>query len=376
MAVLKKKEKIIKKKVIKKKTTKVVKKKVGGKKKITRKRLKKVSPLKLERSKKNPIIEPASHVYWESKAAFNPSAIYSDGKIHVIYRAIGDRDMSVLGYANSSDGFSFNKDSKQLAYYQKDRFTIQKKSVPQITSSGGGWGGGSEDPRLTLLDDRVYMLYTAFDGWGSVRIALTSISLDDFIKHRFDWDKPVLISPPGEINKNWVLFPEKINGKFAILHSISPTIMVDYFDSLDELDGKHFIHSVSRDNPLWEKRDPLIRGVGPSPLLTKYGWLIFYHKMEMHETHRYKLWAMVLDKNNPTKILFNSREPILEPDLWYENEGFKAGVIYSCGAVIKDGKLFVYYGGADTVSCVATTDLDKFLEELKTHKVSKLQNKK
>ena len=374
MAVLKKK-KIIKKKITSKKTKKIVKTKVAIKKKVL-KRKKKLSPLILQRSKKNPIIEPASHVYWESKAAFNPSAIYHDGKIHVIYRAIGDTDMSVLGYAKSDDGISFDKNSKQLAYYQKERFHIQKKIVPQITSSGGGWGGGCEDPRLTLLDDRVYMLYTAFDGWGSVRIALTSISLDDFIRRRFNWNKPILISPPGEIHKNWVLFPEKIKGKYAILHSISPNILIDYFDDLDELDGKKFIHSVHRDNPLWEKRDPLIRGVGPSPLLTKYGWLILYHKMEVNETHRYKLWAMILDKNDPTKILYNSHEPILEPDLWYENEGYKSGVVYSCGAVIKNGKLFVYYGGADTVSCVATTDLDKFLEELKTHKVSKLNVKK
>ena len=70
-------------------------------------------------------------------------------------------------------------------------------------------------------------MYTAFDGWGSVRIALTSIGLTDFLKKDWQWKKPTLISPPGEIHKNWVLFPEKINGKFAILHSISPDILID-----------------------------------------------------------------------------------------------------------------------------------------------------
>ncbi|KKR73430.1 MAG: hypothetical protein UU17_C0036G0008, partial [Candidatus Nomurabacteria bacterium GW2011_GWA1_40_8] len=217
---------------------------------------------------------------------------------------------------------------------------------------------------------------TAFDGWGSVRMALTSISLDDFVSKHFDWKRPVLISPPHQIHKNWVLFPEKINGKYAVLHSISPKIMIDYFKSLDELDGNNFIYSVHQASPLWQTRDRLVRGVGPSPLKTPYGWLVLYHKMDKHENHRYKLWAMILDAKDPTKILYNSHQAILEPDEWYENEGYKGGVVYSCGAVVKDGQLFVYYGGADKVSCVATTNLDKFLEELIHSKMSSLKNKK
>ena len=229
---------------------------------------------------------------------------------------------------------------------------------------------------MTLLDEKVYMIYTAFDGWGSVRMALTSISLDDFINKHWDWNKPVLISPPGEIHKNWVLFPEKIKGKYAILHSISPHIMIDYFKNLDELNGNNFIHSIHQGSLLWGSRDKLIRGVGPSPIKTKYGWLVLYHKMERHDSYRYKLWAMILDAKDPTKILYNSIQPILEPDEWYENEGYKSGVVYSCGAVVKDGELFVYYGGADKVSCVATANLDKFLKELIHSSASKLENKK
>ena len=223
-----------------------------------------------------------------------------------------------------------------------------------------------------MLDERVYLIYTAFDGWGSIRIALSSISLDDFISKRWYWREPVLISPPGEINKNWVLFPEKIKGKYAILHSLSPEISIDYFDSLEELDGSKFIESVHQGHPLWMKRDMLVRGVGPTPIKTKYGWLVLYHAMENANPNQYKLWAMMLDLDNPEKILYRSIQPILEPDSAYENYGFKAGVVYSCGAVVKDGKLFVYYGGADTVSCVATADLDKFLKELVSAKHSTL----
>lgn len=390
MAALKKEKKnkkvAVKKKVVKKTAKrKTVAQKAVAKKIIKKKsrpksgsrpRSGKISPIKLRRAIHNPIIEPKNNLSWESKATFNPSAFSSDGKVHIVYRAIGDSDNSVLGYVTSQDGLTVSERSPTSIYshfwQQKNNF-----SLPLISyCSGGGWGGGCEDPRITLLGDRVYMLYTAFDGWGSVRIALTSISLEDFINRHWDWKRSVLISPPNEIHKNWVLFPEKIGGKYAILHSISPQIMIDYFDSLDELDGNNFIHSVHQGNLLWGSRDRLIRGVGPAPIKTKYGWLVLYHKMEKHDSHRYKLWAMILDAKDPAKILYNSNAPILEPDEWYENEGYKSGVVYSCGAIIKDGQLFVYYGGADKVSCVATADLDKFLQELIHSNISKLKDSK
>lgn len=406
MAASKKKKNIKKKKAVQKKTVKavrriakkvkkatkkVVKKRAVIKKLITQKNVSKIKKAKkivpkkgvprlhLSRSKKNPIIEPEEKLYWESKASFNPSAIYHDGKVHVIYRAIGDSDISVMGYAESKDGLFFNKDSKKLAYFSKSRQVTKRDPAVKIVnySSGGGWGGGCEDPRLTLIGDRVYMIYTAFDGWGSLRLALTSISLDDFVAHRFHWKEPVLISPPNEINKNWVLFPEKIKGKYAIMHSFAPKILIDYFDNLNELDGKKFIKS-NNTRPVDKTRtwDSWFRGVGPSPIKTEHGWLVIYHAMDYKNPDRYRIGAMILDLKDPTKVIYRSKEPILEPEEWYENEGYKRGVIYSCGAIVKDGKLFVYYGGADKVSCVATADLDKFLQELIHHKVPKLKTKK
>src|SRR3989344_6874980 len=181
------------------------------KKKVVKKITRKVTVLDLKKSKHNPIIAPAESVSWESKATFNPTALYHDDKVHSIYRAIGDNDISVLGYGRSSDGHSVDRGSKEIAYYSS-RPAIKKGLAPEIIySSGGGWGGGSEDPRLTLFGDQVYMIYTSFDGWGSVRMALTSISLNDFIERRWNWGEPVFISPPDEIHKNWVLFPEKIS---------------------------------------------------------------------------------------------------------------------------------------------------------------------
>jgi len=130
---------------------------------------------------------------------------------------------------------------------------------------------------------------------------------------------------------------------------------------------------VHQDHPLWQTREKGMRGVGGAPIKTKYGWLIFYHGAE---NNQYKLYAMILDLKDPTKILYRSKEPILEPDAFYENEGLKSGIIYSCGAVIKGDDLFIYYGGADMVSCVATANLKLFLKELISTGITKLKKGK
>jgi predicted GH43/DUF377 family glycosyl hydrolase len=339
----------------------------------------------LERHDNNPIISPRTGNYWEMKATFNPGAVYADNRVHLLYRAIGSDDVSVLGYASSADGATFVERPTEPAYAppiaKKDEGERATAAAIDIAySSGGGWNGGVEDPRLTLIDDTIYLTYTAFDGWGSVRIALSSIGLEDFLKRRWkEWGRPALISPPGQIQKNWVLFPKKINGKFAILHGITPSILIEYLDSLD-FDGETFIKSSRPPNDKVELRksawDSRVRGVGPPPIKTDEGWLVLYHAIDVRDPGRYKLGAMLLDLNDPTKILYRSQAPILEPDFDYENNGFKAGVIYSCGAVVKDGELYVYYGGSDSVTCVAMANLATFLRELKQFGAPKLETEK
>ena len=194
----------------------------------------------LRRHEENPIIEPRQHNFWEMKATFNPGAVYADRRVHLLYRAIGGDDVSVLGYASSDDGVTINERLSEPAYIPRttEKITaIRKEAPPAAYCSGGGWNGGCEDPRITMIDDRIYLTYTAFDGWGSIRIALSSIAVEDFLRKKWNWKNPALISPPGEIHKNWMLFPEKINGKFALLHSISPKILVDYFDTMEDLEN-------------------------------------------------------------------------------------------------------------------------------------------
>ena len=361
-------------KVVKKNTSKKItrKRKIALKKTI-KKGSKKIKTVKLKKILNNPIIRPSDYS-WESKATFNPTAFESEGKIHIVYRAIGEDDSSVLGYAYTHDGLNIEG---RPTYHIYKRFFNYNEDVPKIDYlSGGGWSGGCEDPRIVLIDDTVYMIFTAFDGWGSVRLALTSIKLADFNKRKWNWKKAVMISPPGEINKNWVLFPEKINGKFAILHSFYPKILIDYFDSLDEFDGNKFIKSNNtRPVDLNRKWDSWFRGVGPSPIKTKDGWLILYHAMDHRNPDRYRMGAILLDLKDPTKILHRSSSPILEPEEDYENNGHKWGVVYSCGAVVKKGELIVYYGGADKFVCVASINLKELIDDLKKNKEVKLTKK-
>ncbi|MFZ2188704.1 MAG: hypothetical protein WAV73_04040 [Candidatus Moraniibacteriota bacterium] len=319
------------------------------------------SQLELAKHENNPIIGPIEEHAWESRETFNPAAVYLKGKVHLLYRALGEKGISVLGYAASEDGINIDERLKKPVYAPMQPFEYggtKKANHCYPYSSGGSWSG-CEDPRLSVIGRRIYMTYVAFNGSCPPGVALTSISVKDFLAKNWNWKIPKLISKPGEIQKNWVVFPEKINGKFAILHSISPSVSIDYFDSLD--DKKITIesyHNNKSDDTRW---DNILRGVGSPPIKTDYGWLVFYHAMDRRDPNRYKVGAMILDYQNPEKILHRSSQPILEPVEKYENEGSKSGVVYVCGSIVKDEKIYVYYGGADRFTCVATASVQEFL---------------
>lgn len=333
------------------------------------KKFKKKPPdYKLQKSLVNPIIKPKQCNIWESWQTFNPAAIYLNNKVHFLYRAIGEDGLSVLGYANSEDGVNISERLDNPAYIINQKYFKKEKTDCQNYCSGGS-AAGCEDSRLTEIDNQIYLLHTTFSNWSQLRITFSSISKQDFLaKNWVKWRNPVFISPPHQIHKNWVIFPEKIRGKLAILHSISPKILVHYFDSLD-FNGKTFIKSNYSPSSIEGGWEAYARGAGPSPIKTDKGWLLLYHGVDKNNPSKYKLGAMILDLQDPTKILYRAKEPVLEPDMCYENNGFKAGIIYSCGAVVIKGKLFVYYGGADTVVCVATAPLEGFLNKMtKTEK--------
>lgn len=350
---------------------------LGGTKKSIKKKERKIThdesksrPI-IKRHIANPVLSPRDENDWESTAAFNPTAVHLGGKTHLVYRAVGRGGESVFGYASSNDGFSFDERLSYPIFFDR-KLTHAKQAdrtySPVLYPSGGSWGG-YEDPRVVRIDDRVYMTFNLFEDW-LLRVGFASISINDFLKKNFHkWDGPHILSH-GVRDKNWVLFPEKMNGQFAVLHSIigetQNRVRIEYIDDLKELSKRRFESPDPQRVP--DKRVAWhihVRSAGPPPVKTPHGWLLFYHAND-EEFYKYKVGAMLLDLDDPTKILVRAKTPVLEPDFPYENGG-KPGVVYAAGALIHDGEIRLYYGGGDTVSCVASAPIDEFLEDLLTN---------
>lgn len=320
--------------------------------------LNRIERVKLERYKRNPIIKPNPDHAWEAKAAFNPGALYEGGKVHLVYRAMSHDNTSVIGFAASRDGFTFDERYDEPVYTPREPF--EQKLVP-------GGNTGCEDPRLTRFGSTVYMCYTAFDGRNMPRVALTSISLRDFLSRKWNWSKSILISPPGLMDKDAALFPKKINDRYAFLHRLGKSIWLDYktdlkFDTENWLKGR-VILSATQEPHAVEKI-----GLAAPPIETQWGWLMLYHLVEKmkDDPHRlrYYLSAALLDLRNPGKVISRRRSPLLEPEMPWEKDGQVANVVFPGGAVVIDDLLFVYYGGGDSVTAVATMRLSDLMESL------------
>ena len=367
-----------KKQITLKKRSKKVSKKTNKKsvKKKVRRTPKKPRALDLRKFIHNPVITPASGSYWESEAVFNPGAVMHGGRVHLFYRALGPDGVSRIGYASSQDGVHFDKRFPHPVY-MPETVAESAKHHPYTSPSrlsyntglyisGGGWGG-CEDPRATKINNRIYLTFNIFNGWHSIRVGLTSIGEDDLEQGRWNWRRFVFLSPPNERHKNWALFPEKINGKYALFHNLHDDdparVRVECLDNLEEpippFDSPD-PHLLPDRKLAWHNRT---RSAGPPPIKTRHGWLLFYHAMDKDDPGRYKLGALLLDPKDPRKILYRSRYPVLEPDKWYEND-WKPGIIYASGAVVKGGTLFIYYGGGDKHIGVASANLEEFVRKL------------
>jgi predicted GH43/DUF377 family glycosyl hydrolase len=364
----------------------------------------KPSPVKkvLKKAHTNPLFGPLAHNSWESVAAFNPTAFQHDGKIYLLYRAIGDDNISVIGLATSTDGIHIDERLNEPIYLPRASFEGAKGNVDFKTAarySSGGGCGGCEDPKVVKIGDRIYIVYVAFNGYPETNIALSSISVQDFVDHKWTaWKRPVLITSLSVEDKNphivseylkdrpWAakigigaknpsILPEKIKGKYVIFHRVWPNIVIDYVDDLN-FDGKKFLRGkdiIPARKNMWDSHRI---GIGGSPLKIKEGWLVFYNAVNLREFHKYGIGAMILAHDDPAKVLYRSSTPILEPEEDYENKGHKHGVVFAGGSVIKDGQLFLYYGGSDKFACVATAPLNEFVKKLIAGEAPKMRKVK
>jgi len=307
----------------------------------------------LHRFKGNPILKPVKEHPWESKYVFNAGVIRLREKIYIIYRAMGEDEISRLGLTVSSDGFHIEERGKAPIFEPREE--CERK--------------GCEDPRLVLIDGQIYMLYTAYSSIAA-QIALASIDVEDFLDRRWDrWERHGLLFPSFS-DKDAILFPQKFDEGYAMYHRIEPSIWVSFAEdlSLPWPRKGHRILIGPRAGMMW---DGVKVGIGAQPIKTRYGWLLIYHGVDFALV--YRLGVLVVDLNDPGKVLYRSPNFVLEPQEDYEigEEGTSQvpNVVFTCGAVPLTNKgvlddndeILIYYGAADTVIAVATAKVSELI---------------
>lgn len=308
--------------------------------------------LSVKRFEENPVLIPIAEHLWESKAVFNPGAIYEGGKIHLLYRAMSMNNISCLGYASTIDGHHFDERLAEPVYIPREVFEKNNQTHTNY---------GCEDPRITKINDRIYILYTAYDGVNPPRVAMSSIAVQDFLNKKWQWEIPKLISPPENDDKDACVLPKKVNGKYVFFHRLEKCIFVDYIDDLEFLNGKYLGGTIIL-KPRPDKWDSVRIGIASVPIETEKGWLMFYHGVD--KNGHYKVSACLLDLERPDKVINRLDEPFFSPDKKYEIEGQIRNVVFPCGTVILDDNIFIYYGGGDSVVGVATISYNQLLQKL------------
>ena len=294
------------------------------------------------RASNEPILKPIPEHDWESLSVSNAAAIDLDGSVHLIYRATDHNNFSMLGYARLADAVHVDERLPEAVYGPREDYERH----------------GTEDPRLTILNDTVYLAYTAFDG-SRARGVLTTLSKENFVSHTFDWSPPFVLTPDDVDDKDLCVLPELFGTKALIMHRIDPNICAQLF----ELPISHGTSSCTEimgpRTGMWDSKKI---GAAAPPIRVQEGWLFIYHGIG--PDNAYRLGAALLDAETATIVLSRTSAPILSPELQWEKEGVVANVIFSCGVILREDTLYIYYGGADTSIGVATISKSALIKRL------------
>jgi predicted GH43/DUF377 family glycosyl hydrolase len=292
----------------------------------------------------DPILSPQGDGF-ESAGTFNLSVIKKDGKFVMLYRAQDRKGTSALGYATSDDGIHFTRRAEPVmvseAPYEK--------------------GGGVEDPRLQKIDGTYYLTYTGYnnvDGPAAdKKDAQLCLATSADLVH---WQRKGVIIPSfkGKWNVKWTksgaIVPEKINGKYwmyylADAQGKDTQMGVAYSDDL-----LHWTDAL--DHPILASRpgsfDSQVVEPGPAPIITPQGIFLIYNGAD--DKLVYSTGWVLFDKNDPTKVLARSDEPIFAPEKEWEKVGQVPNVVFVEGMVRDGNRWLFYYGGADKHVGVAT----------------------
>lgn len=332
--------------------------------------------------KKEGVILKPTKLAFESKCVFNPGVIQTGNDVHVLYRALDDEYLSTIGYARLNGPTDVVERHKSPLYAPKHKY--EKKGV--------------EDPRITKIGDIYYMTYVAHDGLNAVIAYMYGDDLFDLkrggvISPRVSYRRASKLFTYSQLKdkyyffsswyekyadrnvfiweKDGVLFPQKIRGKFALIHRILPDMQMAYARDLNEFKDNDYwhdhLHNLSKHVIMenieeWEGRHI---GAGAPPVKTDKGWLLIYHGVEARNRGRkYYAGAALLDLKNPQKVIGRLPEPLFSPEEAYETEGHVNDVVFPTGTAIFKDKLFIYYGTSDTYVAVASVKLKSLLDAL------------
>jgi len=295
----------------------------------------------LHRFEENPILT-LEDMPFKASAVFNGSPVKKDGVYYLLLRIEGQKGYSFFALAHSHDGLRFKveKDPVMLPAETGDFATYESHGI--------------EDPRITEINGRYLVLYTASSEFGS-RIALAET------EDLYHYKRLGLISGPG--NKDGVLFPEKINDKYVRLDRPigkgTGCIWTSFSSNL--LDWGNAEPTICPRPGFW---DAYRVGASAPPIRTEKGWLEIYHGIKMTSSGPiYRMGTALYDLKDPTKVIARCKEPGLSPREDYERIGDVFNVVFACGAIVEDnGEIKIYYGGADTCICVATVQFDDLME--------------
>jgi predicted GH43/DUF377 family glycosyl hydrolase len=294
----------------------------------------------LKRYEGNPIIT-AADIPFTCNTVFNGSPVKIGDDYILLLRVEGQHGYSLFALARSRDGYDFEMEQMPVAT------PIREGPLEKYESAG------IEDPRVTVLEGRIYVVYTAFSGYGPVMCLATT---EDFISY----ERLGLISEPG--NKDGLLFPRRVGGRYVRLDrpvgNGVGSIWVSFSDDLLHWGDSHVI--ITPRGGYW---DSYRVGASAVPIETKEGWIEIYHGVRMTSAGPiYRAGVALLDLADPTKVISRSPVPILAPRTDYERIGDINNVVFASGAIVEpDGEVKVYYGAADTAICVATASLDELI---------------
>lgn len=338
---------------------------------------------------KHGVILEKSERSFEELGVLNPAIYQDENTVHMFYRAAKRGNFSTIGYCRFEGPLTLVERHTEPIFVPEYIYEIH----------------GVEDPRITKIDDTFYMTYVTYDGLNACGAIATSKDLKAFKKKGIITPKFILNEFTNLIrkhlqnpsiakilafnierhypltetlkdslyvwDKNVVLFPKKINGKFVGLHRLFPSIQIFTFEKKTDLTveyWKEYMKNLPDHMVMEPKYEHETSHIGPGapPIETEEGWLLIYHSAERREKGLvYHASAVLLDLENPQKVLARLPKPIITPAEYYERHGYVNYVVFPTGTAIFKDQLYIYYGAADDKIAVASLNLNDLLTELK-----------